>query len=214
MVFIKDYEEDNQVASCFCWVLGNAVYDAKPFCAEGGAIHSDGQGTFLWLKVAFWALDAISSRGNRKHLIRVPWRWKVIWLPYGIYQDRKPMNTLSNVAAFVGPAELRLGLDRWSKMIPNVPCLADLELLEKETRCKGRHFTISASQQLHQVVTERIYQATSMKEGEEGVMQNVLQLLMSISILPTSLSWFPSLRMSMTKWPRYPQQSVFRPWNW
>lgn len=43
----QDYEEDDQVASRFAEALGKPVYDAKPFVLEGGAIHSDGQGTIL-----------------------------------------------------------------------------------------------------------------------------------------------------------------------
>ena len=41
----QDYEADDQVASRFAEVLNMTVYDAKPFVLEGGAIHSDGQGT-------------------------------------------------------------------------------------------------------------------------------------------------------------------------
>ena len=43
----QDYEDDDQVASRFAEALEMPVYDAKPFVLEGGAIHSDGQGTIL-----------------------------------------------------------------------------------------------------------------------------------------------------------------------
>lgn len=45
---------------------------------------------------------------------------KVIWLPYGIYQDETNEH-VDNVAAFVGPAELVLA---WTddENDPNMPC--------------------------------------------------------------------------------------------
>lgn len=45
---------------------------------------------------------------------------KVIWLPYGIYQDETNEH-VDNVAAFVGPAEL-VWLGQMTKMIPSMPC--------------------------------------------------------------------------------------------
>ena len=49
----QDYEADDQVASRFAEALEMPVYDAKPFVLEGGAIHSDGQGTILVTESCF-----------------------------------------------------------------------------------------------------------------------------------------------------------------
>ena len=43
----QDYESDDQVASRFSQAIGLPVHDAHPFVLEGGAIHSDGEGTIL-----------------------------------------------------------------------------------------------------------------------------------------------------------------------
>ena len=58
----QDYEEDDQVASRFAEVLEIPVYDAKPFVLEGGAIHSDGQGTILVTE------SCLLSPGRNPHL--------------------------------------------------------------------------------------------------------------------------------------------------
>ena len=55
----QDYEADDQVASRFAEVLEIPVYDAKPFVLEGGAIHSDGQGTILVTEVVCSVLVVI-----------------------------------------------------------------------------------------------------------------------------------------------------------
>lgn len=42
-----DWEKDDKVASSFCRKTGYDLYDAHPFVLEGGAIHTDGEGTIL-----------------------------------------------------------------------------------------------------------------------------------------------------------------------
>ena len=41
------WEKDDKVAEQVCSTLGYPCYDAHPFVLEGGAIHSDGEGTLL-----------------------------------------------------------------------------------------------------------------------------------------------------------------------
>ncbi len=95
------------------------------------------------------------------------------------------MNTLIMLAAFVGPAELSW-LGQMTERSPVCYVCSDLALLEET---ESRPFTIHKLPipALHQVVTERICQATSMKKGEEEY-EGALQLLCRISILPTRLS--------------------------
>lgn len=42
-----DWEKDDKVASSFCRKTEYDLYDAHPFVLEGGAIHTDGEGTIL-----------------------------------------------------------------------------------------------------------------------------------------------------------------------
>ena len=42
-----DWEKDDKVATLFCRQTGYDVYDAHPFVLEGGAIHTDGEGTVI-----------------------------------------------------------------------------------------------------------------------------------------------------------------------
>ena len=86
------------------------VYDAKPFVLEGGAIHSDGQGTILVTESCLFSPGRnthLSKEQIKNTLLECLGAEKVIWLPYGIYQDETNEH-VDNVAAFVGPAELVL----------------------------------------------------------------------------------------------------------
>ena len=167
----QDYEEDDQVASRFAEALEMPVYDAKPFVLEGGAIHSDGQGTILVTE------SCLLSPGRNPHLSKEEIEStlleslgaeKVIWLPYGIYQDETNEH-VDNVAAFVGPAELVFAWTDDKSDPQYAMSAADLALLEKETDAKGRHFTIHKLPipAVRQVVTEEDLPGYIYEEGEE-----------------------------------------------
>lgn len=167
----QDYEADDQVASRFAEVLEIPVYDAKPFVLEGGAIHSDGQGTILVTE------SCLLSPGRNPHmtkeeientLLESLGAEKVIWLPYGIYQDETNEH-VDNVAAFIGPTEIVLAWTDDQGDPQYHMSAADLALLEKETDAKGRSFTIHKLPipAIHQVVTEEDLPGYSYEEGEE-----------------------------------------------
>ena len=167
----QDYEDDDQVASRFAEALEMPVYDAKPFVLEGGAIHSDGQGTILVTE------SCLLSPGRNPHLTKEEIKntlleslgaEKVIWLPYGIYQDETNEH-VDNVVAFVGPAELVLAWTDDESDPQYAMSVADLELLEQETDAKGRKFTIHKLPipAVRQVVTEEDLPGYSYEEGEE-----------------------------------------------
>ena len=167
----QDYEDDDQVASRFAETLEMLVYDAKPFVLEGGAIHSDGQGTILVTE------SCLLSSGRNPHLSKEEIETtlleclgaeKVIWLPYGIYQDETNEH-VDNVAAFVGPAELVLAWTDDKSDPQYAMSKADLELLEQETDAQGRPFTIHKLPipAARQVVIEEDLPGYIYEDGEE-----------------------------------------------
>ena len=167
----QDYEEDNQVASRFAEALGMPVYDAKHFVLEGGAIHSDGQGTILVTESCLLSAGRnphLSKEEIERRLLNYLGAEKVVWLPYGIYQDETNEH-VDNVAAFVGPAELVLAWTDDETDPQYAMSVADLELLEQETDAKGRKFIIHKLPipAVRQVVTEEDLPGYIYEEGEE-----------------------------------------------
>lgn len=167
----QDYADDDQVASRFSAAIGLPIYDAHPFVLEGGAIHSDGEGTILVTE------SCLLSLGRNPHLTKEEIEQvlldslgaeKVIWLPYGIFNDETNEH-VDNVAAFVGPAQIVLAWTDDENDPQYAMSKADLEVLEKETDAKGRKLTVHKlpipSQPI--VVTEADLPGYVYEEGEE-----------------------------------------------
>ena len=61
-----DWEKDDKVASSFCRKTGYDLYDAHPFVLEGGAIHTDGEGTILVTESCILAKAEIRNFQKKK----------------------------------------------------------------------------------------------------------------------------------------------------
>ncbi|SDB30886.1 MULTISPECIES: agmatine deiminase [unclassified Butyrivibrio] len=138
------WDKDDNVASEFCNYLGKDVYDAHPFVLEGGAIHSDGEGTVMVTS------NCLLSKGRNpdmsqyeieKMLRNYLGAEKVLWLPSGIYNDETNEH-VDNVCAFTAPGEVVLAWtdDFLDPQYSN--SLSDYEYLQTETDARGRKLKI------------------------------------------------------------------------
>ena len=166
-----DWEKDDKVASSFCRKTGYDLYDAHPFVLEGGAIHTDGEGTILVTE------SCLLSKGRNPELSKEKigqklkdylGAEKIIWIPYGIYND-ETNGHIDNVCAFTAPGHVVLAWTEDPKD-PQYPLSsADLAILEKETDARGRKLIV------HKVpvpgkpvcITEYELAGFSFEEGEE-----------------------------------------------
>lgn len=138
------WEKDNAFAKKFAALEGYAIYDAEPFVLEGGSIHSDGEGTVIVTE------SCLLSKGRNPKLSREEIEEKlknylgakkVLWLPYGIYNDETDEH-IDNVCAFVKPGEVVLA---WTddKADPQYSMSkADLDYLESVTDAQGRRIKV------------------------------------------------------------------------
>lgn len=143
---LPHYENDDALASKLCDVLHYDYYDCHNihFVLEGGSIHSDGEGTILVTEAC------LLSKGRNPHLTKEEIEAtllsylgaeKVIWLPFGIFNDETNEH-VDNVCAFTSPAEVVLAWTDDEKDPQYAMSKADLEILEQETDAKGRKFKI------------------------------------------------------------------------
>ncbi|MCD8103606.1 MAG: agmatine deiminase [Lachnospiraceae bacterium] len=138
------WEKDNQAAAAICGALGLDCYDAQHFVMEGGAIHSDGEGTVLVTEAC------LLSAGRNPHMTKKQIEdtlkqylgaEKVIWLPRGIWQDETNEH-VDNICAFVRPGEVVLAWTddesdpQWD--LSN----ASLRTLEQERDARGRKLIV------------------------------------------------------------------------
>lgn len=138
------YENDDKAAEALCSLLDLERIDAHPFVLEGGSIHSDGEGTIIVTESCLLSKGRnpdLSKEEIEEKLSKYLGAKKIIWLPYGIYNDETNEH-VDNVCAFARPSEVILA---WTDNV-NDPqyemSLADLKVLENERDAKGRKFIV------------------------------------------------------------------------
>ena len=140
----QNWQQDDQAASAFCRYLNVDRYDAHPFVLEGGAIHSDGEGTVLVTEACLLSkgrnpsLTKEQIEGKLKDYLGAE---KVIWLPHGIWQDETNEH-VDNVCAFTKPGEVVLAWTDDEKDPQYGYSAADLKVLEKERDARGRKLVV------------------------------------------------------------------------
>ena len=166
-----DYAQDDAAAEAVCKALSVPCYHAAPFVLEGGAIHSDGEGTVMV------TAPCLLSPGRNPQLSRDEitaklcaylGAEKVLWLPHGIYQDETDEH-VDNIAAFTAPGEIVLAWCEDRDDPQYAMSAADYEYLSRETDAKGRHFRITKLPVPHKpvCVTEEECAGYEFAEGED-----------------------------------------------
>ena len=140
-----DYQQDDAAADAVCAALRKACYDARPFVLEGGAIHCDGEGTVL-------VTEACLLSGGRnpqmtraqitETLLEMLGAEKVIWIPFGIYNDETNEH-IDNICAFTAPGEAVLAWCDDPDDPQHAMSQADFDVLSRETDARGRRLKIT-----------------------------------------------------------------------
>ena len=165
------WDKDNALAPAFCEAVGVDCYDASPFVMEGGAVHSDGEGTLLVTE------SCLLSKGRNPSLTKAEIELKlkqylcaekVLWLPRGIYNDETNEH-VDNVCAFVRPGEVVLA---WTDdpTDPQYACSqACLRYLEGETDAQGRRIRVHKLPipRVPVLVTQEDLEGYTFEDGED-----------------------------------------------
>jgi len=167
----KDFEEDDMAAVRICDKLSKDYYDAGEFVLEGGSIHCDGEGTVIVTEKCLLSKGRNPSMTKEEiedKLKEMLGAKKVIWLPFGIYNDETNEH-VDNVCCFARPAEVILAWTDDESDIQYEMCVADLKVLEKETDAKGRRFKIHKLPipKRHVLVREEDLEGYVFEEGED-----------------------------------------------
>ncbi len=139
-----DWENDDKAASAFCENINVDYYDAKDFVLEGGSIHCDGEGTAIVTGSCLLSkgrnpqLSKKEIEDKLKQYLNVS---KVIWLPYGIYNDETNEH-VDNVCAFTSPGNVVLAWTDDENDPQYKMSLADYELLNETTDARGRKINV------------------------------------------------------------------------
>lgn len=135
----KVYDDDRDLAAALLKHLGLPCYDA-PIVSEGGAIHTDGEGTLLCVESAIVdkARNPENDRGEIESvLMDYTGTEKVIWLPQGYEQDETGGH-VDIVACFAAPGVV-LANSTEDQDDPNYAVYHEnRQILEKARDARGR----------------------------------------------------------------------------
>ena len=139
-----DYDDDNAAAFNICKDLSYDIYDAQDFVLEGGAIHSDGDGTVIVTESCLLSKGRnpkLSKDKITERLCSMLGAKKVIWIPYGIYNDETNEH-VDNVCAFVKPGEVVLAWTNDKDDPQYKMSAANLQVLISAKDAKGRKLKV------------------------------------------------------------------------
>lgn len=138
------WDQDNRMARKLCDLLGKDVYDKRDFILEGGSIHVDGEGTCMVTECC------LLSPGRNPHLSREEIETvlrqylnvsKILWLPWGIYND-ETNGHVDNICAFTAPGEVVLAWTEDETDVQYAMSKACLEYLEGSIDARGRRLQV------------------------------------------------------------------------
>ena len=111
------WDKDDKVAAKVCQLADKDYYSLGNFVLEGGAIHSDGEGTAVVTETCLLHesrnpnMSKNEIENTLKEYLGVE---KVLWLPRGIYMDETNEH-VDNMVHYVAPG-------RMTRMILNIHC--------------------------------------------------------------------------------------------
>ena len=165
------WEKDDAFAGGLLDTLGFRGYDAAPFVMEGGAVHSDGEGTLLVTEACLLSAGRnpqLTKDEIAAALCRMLGAKKILWLPRGIDGDETNEH-VDNVCAFVRPGEVVLA---WTDdpTDPQYACSqACLRYLEGETDARGRRIRVHKLPipRVPVLVTQEDLEGYTFEDGED-----------------------------------------------
>lgn len=122
------YAHDAGLATRIAAVTGRQVYDAPLIC-EGGAIHTDGEGTLITTEQCLLNANrnpGISQSEVEDWLMRFTGARKILWLGDG-FSDDETDGHVDNIACFAGPGRVIVG-------VPASPSLPDAKPMKEAIR--------------------------------------------------------------------------------
>ncbi len=138
------WDLDDQVAQKVLNIEGLPRYRTDDFILEGGAIHTDGEGTLLTTAECLLNPNRNSSLSKtqiEQKLADYLGIDKVIWLEEGIFNDETDGH-VDNMCCFVRPGEVLLAWTDDENDPQYARSRAALTVLEQSTDAKGRPFIV------------------------------------------------------------------------
>ncbi|OHD05338.1 MAG: agmatine deiminase [Spirochaetes bacterium GWD1_27_9] len=140
----KPYDKDKLVAKKIIYYLNIPCFEA-PIVLEGGAIHTNGNGTLLTTEQCLLNKNRnpdLSKDQIFRFLKRYLGIQKIIWLKNGLYGDETDGH-IDNIACFTSETEILIQVCENDETDPNYQITQEnLKILEESIDVEGRKFKI------------------------------------------------------------------------
>lgn len=113
--------------------------------AEGGAFHTDGEGTLIVTEETMLSDDRnpdMTKDQIENILKEYTGVEKVLWLPCGVYMDEDTEGHVDNICQFVAPGKVVLAWEDNTEDPQHERSVKDLEYLESVTDARGRKLEV------------------------------------------------------------------------
>jgi agmatine deiminase len=137
------YDEDARLARRIAERAGATLFEAPLIC-EGGAIHSDGEGTLIATEQALCNPNRnpqLSRDVIEALLLRFTGSRKMIWLGEG-FSDLETDGHIDNIACFLAPAKVLIGVPPFESQPDWEPVQDAIRILRAARDALGRGFEI------------------------------------------------------------------------
>ncbi len=139
------WDFDDYVAAKMADIEKVDRYVPEGFILEGGAIHTDGEGTLIVTEETMLSEDRNPDKTREEieeMLKNYTGTEKVLWLPYGVYMDEDTEGHVDNVCQFVAPGKVVLAWEDNPEDPQHERSVKNLEYLESVTDAKGRKIEV------------------------------------------------------------------------
>jgi agmatine deiminase len=139
----RPWEEDARFAARAAKLAGAKFYEA-PLVCEGGAIHTDGDGTLVTTEQCLLNENRnphLSQQQVEERLALFTGARKIIWLGSG-FSDDETDGHIDNIAAFVAPGRIAVGVPSAKNHPDYEPVIEAIRLLSEARDARGRRFEI------------------------------------------------------------------------
>ena len=139
------WDFDDYVAAKMADIEHVDRYVPENFILEGGAIHTDGEGTLIVTEETLLSEDRnpeLTREKIEQTLCEYTGCEKVLWLPFGVYRDEDTEGHVDNVCQFVAPGKVVLAWEDNPEDPQHERSVKDLEYLQSVTDAKGRQLEV------------------------------------------------------------------------
>jgi len=165
------WKNDDMIAAKVLKMFGIAGYRTDGFVLEGGSIHVDGAGLALVTEACLLSPGRnphLSKRQITNMLKRYLSVKRVVWIPFGVYEDETNEH-VDNIACFVAPGHVLIAMGEDENDPQFRMCQASYKALKKARGIDGNPLIISTIPFPSEILTATEAERSTLTSSEAAI---------------------------------------------